>query len=281
MFKFKFLKSKDEELDKSELVPYFRKEEIDIFFNHPDFRKKYREHTPTINAFIHEVRKNKKAIETIDIINKYIINLETPQMLKIIYLYLNNLDEKDIFDIIDRKFELGKYYIPIEERLSIDQDYNLYKTGRETFNDLPLDSLFPTLNYPEKIYLNNLLKSDGGFDVLKKLFDGRYKGNFEMLLRLLNKKEVDYDILRNFVVEHLSEDEFRELVFTLLTNKNKYIADYTKVLIENNRFDLIRDMIEMDLIKDDVYLPVDISNDKAVIKSIEDLKKKQLVNNYN
>lgn len=279
MLRLKVFNSKEPELDKSELVPYFRKEEIDIFFNHPDFKEKYKLYSTTINAFIHEVRKNKKAIETIDIIKKYIINLEPDTMLKIIYLYINNKDEKDIFDIIDRKFELGKYFIPIEERIRIDQDYNLYKTGRETFNEKPLDTLFTTLNYPEKVYLNNLLKSQGGFNALKKLFDGRYFGNFELLLRLLNNKSVDYDILSDYVVEHLDEDQFRELVFTLLTNENKEIANYTKVLIENNRFDLINDMLDMNLFGDIVYINADLSDDIGIIKSIEDLKKKQLTSN--
>ena len=284
MFKFKFLKSKDEELDKSELVPYFRKEEIDIFFNHPDFRKKYREHTPTINAFIHEVRKNKKAIETIDIINKYIINLETPQMLKIIYLYLDNTDEErtDFFTIIDKTYEIGNYSVPVEDKIAIDQRYNSLRIDGQTFNDILLDELFTTLDYTQKNYLNDLLSVEGGLDALKQLFNDRYKGNFNMLLRLLNNRSVDYKILNKDVTDNLDEDQFRELVFTLLNNENTEIAKYVKVLVSNNRFDLIKDMLEYNLVSDIININVNKQelSDETLIQSIEDLKQKQLTTNY-
>ena len=70
---------------------------------------------------------------------------------------------------------------------------------------------------------------------------------------------------------HNGKDYYSALIYTLLTNTNKEIAKYIKVLVQNEKYNLVKDMIEYDLIEDVVTIDIN-SSDEEIIKSIESIK---------
>ena len=281
-FKF-FNTTKAVDMDKSDLVRYFRKDELEMFYNHPNFNERFKTYTPTITAFIHELRENKNvsSSKTIYYIKKYIINLDldkenknTNKILHIIYLFLDNknADLDVFFKYVDREYDIPEIDNQ-DEHIRIDQDFNRLYDKRATFHDIKLDQLFKVLDYPEKEYLNNILMCDHGFDNFKFLFENKIRVHFNILIDYCINGQIDPILFDQEVFErlHNGKDYYSALIYTLLTNTNKEIAKYIKVLVQNEKYNLVKDMIEYDLIEDVVTIDIN-SSDEEIIKSIESIK---------
>ena len=69
-------------------------------------------------------------------------------------------------------------------------------------------------------------------------------------------------------------------MYTLLTNKNTEIAKLVKILVHNNEYSLIKDMINYNLFDDVVNIDIN-TNDNEIIRSIENIKNLKKVTVYN
>ena len=279
----KLFKKQDDGIDYSELVPYFKKNELDLFVYNQEFISKYKKHTYEINKFISEVRKFKKPVETVDIINKYIILLNEKEMDDNITLFLSKQEHlrRDFFRIFDKKYGYDKTEDIITREQNAQEAYKMNKTGNETFNNIPLDDLFDSLDVDTKEYLVQVLATPGAFDIIKQLFEERYHASFMYLLKLLSRAGIDGVLLDEQFLSYLGFEEYRELILTLSSNKNGEVTRYIKILINNQRFDLVKDMLEMNLMSDIITININNEelNDMTIIQSIENLKIKRLVNN--
>jgi hypothetical protein len=271
-----------------ELMPYIKTdEERELLTSDKEFIEKYQRNINIISTFLYEVSKYHKSMEVKKIIKKYIISLDDIKLVDVILLYLNLSDEdkqeKEFFILYDKKYGLeDKTEEQLNKEHDIDRRYNNIKTGKETFHDLTLDSLYNTCDYPERELINSILSQRGGWDAFKFMFEDRYHANFKQLLKLLNKALVDGDIINEEVKVTLGERYFEELIFTLISNHNLEIAKHVKTLIKNRRYDLIVNMIRENLLGDVVFINTinqEELNDKELISRLENLRVKRPTNN--
>ena len=271
-----------------ELVPYIKTDaERELLANDKDFIDKYQRNSIIISTFLFEVNKYYKNIEVKKLIKKYIISLDETRLVEVILLYLGLTEEdkedRQFFIIYDKKYHLeDKTEEQLNKEHDIDRRYNNFKTGRETFNGISLDTLYNTCDYPERELINSIITQHGGWETFTSLFEEKYKANFKQLLQLLNSALVDGEIINKEVQYNVGDEMFVELVFTLLSNHNLEIAKHIKTLIKNKRYDLIINMIQDNLLGDVVFINTINQaelNDKELISRLETLRVKRPANN--
>ena len=271
-----------------ELVPYIKTDaERELLANDKDFIDKYQRNNIIISTFLFEVNKYYKNIEVKKLIKKYIISLDETRLVEVILLYLGLTEEdkedRQFFIIYDKKYHLeDKTEEQLNKEHDIDRRYNNFKTGRETFNGISLDTLYNTCDYPERELINSIITQHGGWETFTSLFEEKYKANFKQLLQLLNSALVDGEIINKEVQYNVGDEMFVELVFTLLSNHNLEIAKHIKTLIKNKRYDLIINMIQDNLLGDVVFINTINQaelNDKELISRLETLRVKRPANN--
>jgi hypothetical protein len=282
MFSKLFGKKNFDELYPS-LVTYIKaQDKQDELINNQEFLSIYNKNRTLIDTFLKELAKYYKPAEITGIINKYIIRLENDKLIKLLIQYLNCDDDVKM----DKKFFI--YYdsendmlVKSEEELNkehmIDYTYNNLKKGTETFNGTRLDVLFSKLSPTEKNFINTLLSEKDGWLTFTSMFEERYQGNFKSLTRLFVRALIDGTIINSNVKNYLGEEDFMELVFTLLSNNNQEITKHVKSLIINNRLDLVKYLVTKQLIGDVVF--INSMNNKEIdseqlIKTIEGIKVK-------
>ena len=271
-----------------ELVPYIKTDaERELLANDKDFIDKYQRNNIIISTFLFEVNKYYKNIEVKKLIKKYNISLDETRLVEVILLYLGLTEEdkedRQFFIIYDKKYHLeDKTEEQLNKEHDIDRRYNNFKTGRETFNGISLDTLYNTCDYPERELINSIITQHGGWETFTSLFEEKYKANFKQLLQLLNSALVDGEIINKEVQYNVGDEMFVELVFTLLSNHNLEIAKHIKTLIKNKRYDLIINMIQDNLLGDVVFINTINQaelNDKELISRLETLRVKRPANN--
>ena len=269
-------------------MPYIKdKDRQQELVNNQELIDKYKRNKTMIETFLVEVSRYHINKDIITYIDKYIIKLDedTLQELMILYLDLSisEKNNKSFFDYYDKKYGLvDKTEEEIKEEERIDNLYNSKKCGTETFNNIPLDTLYETLDYPERNYITTLFTNKGGWMVFKSLFEDRYHANFKQLIKLLNSNLIDGSIINEDVVLNLDDKKFRDLIFILLSNKNLEIAKHIKTLINKGRYDLILEMVHQNLIGDEVFIYTMTNehiNEDELINRLESIKVKRPLNN--
>ena len=248
-----------------------------------DLMRKYNNNTYTIEIFIKELERIFD-IETIaDFIKKVIINLPDNVMISFITSYLNSKDSSkanmDVLSyynktamfgvdsikymeeygiITDRtykeipnKAKLKRIEYDEEQRKKLDNEitseYHKIKTGNELYQGISLDNLYPSLSIEEKMYLNDLLKNNMFYAIIK-MFD-RFDYSLKQIINLLIKNKIDLTIINPKVVNYFSEYELTILIYLIIDYANSQIIDNMKVLIDIDKIEVIKQALLNDTLK--------------------------------
>lgn len=281
-----FTKTKKFDVIFPSFVPYIKsKDEQDEFTNNLTLIDKYNKNKNLIDAFLNEVAKFHKHNKIYKFIFKYFKELDNVKLSSFLMLYLN-LSEKDkkdgkFFEYYDDKNGLSeKSEDDVKLEIELDKEYESIKTGEEKFAGEDLDIFYKISSIEDKKFIVSLLRNNG-WDTFVSIFEDRYRTNFKQIVILLNLSLIDGSIINQQLESVLGENMFKQLVYSLLSNRNLEIAKYIKTLIQRNRFDLIIGLIEDDLISDEVFINI-ITNEKDdenIISLLEGIKVKKQINN--
>ena len=254
----KIFKNKQKQLSFKKIfaafIPYIHENEWIMFTSNQELVDKYSRHSAFISSFLFELKKNYSVNEISEIIKKYFILLSDEELVLFIDLYLglseNDKKEKKFFNYVDEKFNIVDIEIDEEDlnnRFHVAAEFGSYR-------GLPLKSLYDGLDIESKTFLVSLLENKASFSAFKQLFEENCAINFNSLLRLLMNKGIDTSLMNTDMIAKLGFNNFKELIYTLLGNDNLEIARYVKVLVANNRFDLLKIMIASKTLSDDIFV---------------------------
>lgn len=247
--------------------------------NNNEFYTKYNGNITLITALIFELKKYHDKEYITNIIQMEVVLLDTNTLRNLIEIYLNSSDEVKSDDMFFVNYNMKHNLASIspelkESQRKIDDEYHSSKTGNEKFNEINLDELYNTLDYQSRKYVADLLfynESYNSWDIFKSFFEERYEAHFKSLIKLLNSKGIDYMIFNNNLKVELNEN-YPELVFNLLSEKNNKSSNTIKKLINQRKYNLILRIVtnkvvdEAYMIDDDSFK--DVTTDDDIVRKL-------------
>ena len=271
------------------LSPYFHnKGERIALSKNQELVHKYDKYCNTIEYFMIEIAKYHSDEEVKNIINKYIIPLDGKVLLELMtdYLRLSADDKlsKKYFKFYDEKHNMVEISdADAKEEKMLDDKFVKLNTNK-FFNNIPLTELYRVLDLHCKRYFISVLEKEECYIGLIELFENQQSIHFKSLIKLLIRKSIDSCILNYSITDEMDESLYREMVFTLMANNNVEIARYVKVLIENNRFDILNDLVIRNLLSDNIFTSTfGINNERKLsdIEIINAFERVRVKHNYN
>lgn len=259
-----------------------------------DLLRKYDAYSETIEVFLKELDKRFDVYTVRNIIVEAIIKLPDSIMVSLITAYLNSNEEaksnSEFITYYNRTSNMGMDSLNYIEKnglitnrtfkdipfKAIDLKYESVRSGAEQFNGVGLNEIYGTLSYDERKFIISLIEAKivESFD---ELFE-KFQFSFKSLISILMLRGIDAGILNQQALKGLGSDHLLILVCLLLDNDDSLPAIANiKELLRLGRFELLKLIINDNLLP--LLARVDVSEfaDKEDDLVIEELKKKELV----
>lgn len=259
-----------------------------------DLLRKYDAYSETIEVFLKELDKRFDVYTVRNIIVEAIIKLPDSIMVSLITAYLNSNEEaksnSEFITYYNRTSNMGMDCLDYIEKnglitnrtfkdipfKAIDLKYESVRSGAEQFNGVGLSEIYDTLSYDERKFIISLIEAKivESFD---DLFE-KFQFSFKSLISILMLRGIDAGILNQQALNGLGSDHLLILVCLLLDNDDALPAIANiKELLRLGRFELLKLIINDNLLP--LLARVDVSEfaDKEDDLVIEELKKKELV----
>lgn len=258
--------------------------------NNADLLRKYDAYSETISIFLFELEKHFDNITINRIITDAILKNPDEIMVSIITSYLNSNEtaksNPEFVLFYNRTSNLGVDSVEyIEENglitnrtykdipnIAIDHKYNELKRGDEEFNGVALDSVYETLTYPQRKFVNNLLEN-GIYYSLNKIFE-RFDFSLKTLIVILMNSGIDVTIINLEMYNKIGAKQLMILIYTLIDmdNNEKLLAN-VRFAVMNRRYDLLKHVINSGLLENFVALAENEMNDltdTSILKMLAD-----------
>lgn len=259
-----------------------------------DLLRKYDAYSETIGVYLNELDKRFDVNTIRNIIIESIIKLPDSIMASLITSYLNSNEEAksnpDFITYYNKASNMGMDSLGYVEKFgivanrsfrdipekAIDARYEAVRSGAEQFNGTGLDEIYSNLTYPARKFVISLIEAKilEDFDIIFE----KFSFTFETLITILMARGIDADILNKNSKDNLGQDYIMILVCLLIDNDEALGSiGNIKKLIANERYDLLKDIINANLLVSLARVGYEEIENKENNEVLEILKRKELV----
>ena len=264
--------------------------------NHDLFRK-YKLNETLIKAFVFELDKHFDKETIYKIIIDTIFAMPDVTLKSFIQSYLNS-DEvtKSNSDVVKFYKKISQYGIDSTKYIEkngiitnrtfkeipnkvLDERFRNANANNYIFNNVPINNVYNSLSYGEKLLLIDLLETNTFFNIIsiydKKLEKYKINNHFDLktLLGLLITSEINSVILNQDTISKVGEDNILFLSYTIFgMNFGQSVTRIIKYYISVEKYDLITKLVTKGLIPSLEGLSIqDIKNvdDKDLLRLLE------------
>lgn len=272
-------------------VKYILDEEVQKnMLNNADLLRKYDAYNESINTFLFELEKHFDAITINKIITDAILKTPDEVLLSIITAYLNSSETAksnpefvlfynktsnlgiDSVEYVEAKGLITNRNYKDIPNIAIDHKYNELKTGVESFKGVGLDSIYETLTYPQRRFVNTLLENKS-FELLDIIFE-RFNFTLKSLLKILIEKDIDATIINPEIFNRIGAYPLMIMICLIIeADETAKIVSNIKLIIIGKRYDLLKNIISFDNVLAVGLLTIEELNsltDTEILKNLSD-----------